>query len=106
VQVGEEDQALTKVRVLGRDRLFHLEDHVGAGPHLEGGLDDGCTGGFVVGVSEAGGDSRAGLYQHGVAVNLGFVHSGGGDGHAELVVLDFGWNANDHGELLLLVDAC
>ena len=105
VQVGEEDQALTKIGVLGGDRLFHLEDHVGARPHLEGGRDDGGAGGLIVGVSEAGGDSGAGLYEHGVVVKLGFVHSGGGDGHAEFVVLYFGWNTNDHGELLLLIDA-
>ena len=36
MQIGEEDQTGAQVAILGGERLLHLEDHLGARPHLGG----------------------------------------------------------------------
>ena len=36
MQIGEEDQTGPEIWILGGERLFHLEDHLGLAPHLGG----------------------------------------------------------------------
>ncbi|GAT89483.1 hypothetical protein UU5_09749 [Paenarthrobacter nicotinovorans] len=96
MQVGEEDQALAEAVVLRGDGFLDLHDHVRAAPHVIGFVDDFGAGDRVFLVGDARAEACAALNQNGVSVGAEFVDAGGRDGYAELVVLDFFGDADDH----------
>jgi hypothetical protein len=102
VQVGEEDQALAEAVVLGRDGFLDLHDHVRAGPDVVGFVDDFGAGDGVFLVGDARAQACAALHQNGVAVGAELVDTGGRDGYAEFVVLDFFGDTDDHRGLQVL----
>ena len=51
VEVREEHEPFAQARVLRLDRLLHLQQQLGPGPHLVD-RDDACAGTLVVGVGE------------------------------------------------------
>ena len=59
VEVGEERLVLAQPPVLLGDRLLDLEHHVGGGPDLVGGAEDGGSGGDVLLVRDGGADAGA-----------------------------------------------
>jgi hypothetical protein len=89
--------------VLLGDGLLDLQQQVGGGPHLVGGVQDLSARGHVLGVRDRGADTGVVLDDDLVAVAHQLVHAGGGDGHPELVVLDLAGDADlhvDHGPWL------
>ncbi|GAA3497034.1 hypothetical protein GCM10019016_041350 [Streptomyces prasinosporus] len=83
--------------------LLDLEQQVGGGPDLVGGVQDLAARGDVLAVRDRGADAGAALDDDLVAVAHELVHAGGGDGHPELVVLDLAGDADlhvDHGPWL------
>jgi hypothetical protein len=96
MQVREQHLALAHPAVLLGDRLLDLEDELGAAPHVVRAVEDGGTGHRVVRVRDRGAGSGAGLHEHLMSGSGELEHAGRGDGHPELVVLDFGGNANLH----------
>ncbi len=83
VQVGEQRLALAQPRVLGLDRLLDLEQQVGLGPHLVGGVDHLGAGGLEVGVGDRRTVAGAGLDDHLVAAVGQLGDAGRGDGDAD-----------------------
>ncbi|CAM5348720.1 hypothetical protein SAURM35S_00072 [Streptomyces aurantiogriseus] len=103
VQVGEERLVLAEAVVLLGDGLLDLQQQVGGGPHLVGGLQDLGTGGDVLVVRDRRTDTGVAFDDDLVAVAHQLVHAGRGDGHPELVVLDLAGDADlhvDHGPWL------
>ncbi len=100
VEVGEEGLALAEPVVLLRDRLLDLQQQVGGGPDLIGGVQDDRARGDVLRVRDGGADTGIPLHVDLVAVTHQLMYAGGGDGHAEFVVLDLAGDADlhvDHG---------
>lgn len=100
MQVGEERLVLAEAVVLLGDRLLDLEEQVGGGPDLVGGGEDPRPRGDVLLVHDRGPGTGVLLDDDLVAVADELMHTGGRDGHAELVVLDFAGDADlhvDHG---------
>ncbi|MNI54026.1 hypothetical protein D3C73_1088900 [compost metagenome] len=96
MEVGEEDEALAEAVVLGRDGFLDLHDHVRAGPHVICFVDDFGAGDRVFLVGDARAEACAAFNQNGVSVGAELVDASGRDGYAELVVLDFFGDADDH----------
>ena len=96
MQVGEQRLALAHAAVLGLDRLLHLEQQVGLGPHLVGGVDHLRAGGLEVVVGDRRALAGAGLDQHLVTATGQLGDARRGDGDAVLVVLDLGRDADTH----------
>lgn len=108
MQVGEERLVLAEAVVLLGDGLLDLQQQVGGGPHLVGGVQDPGALGDVLLVRDGGADAGAPLDDDLVAVAHQLVHTGGGDGHPELVVLDLAGDADlhvDHGPWLRVCGA-
>ena len=97
VEVGVDDLPFLHPRVLGRDRLLHLDDHLGALPHLVGRGDELRTGPRVVRVGEARADAGARLdddLMSGVDERL---HRAGHHADPVLANLDLLGDADNHG---------
>jgi len=101
VEVREEQLAFAHAIELGRQRLLHLHDHVGALPHVVGGLHDLGADLAVRVVGETGAVPGAFLHEHLVTRGHQRVRGGGDDANAVLLALDLGRAANDHGALLV-----
>ena len=96
VQVGEERLALAHPAVLGLDGLLDLEQQIGLGPHLVGGVDDLRAGGLEVAVGDRRAVACAGLDEHVVTAAGQLGDTGRGDGDPVLVVLDLGRDSDAH----------
>ena len=96
MQVGEQRLALAHAAVLGLDRLLDLQQQVGLGPHLFGGVDHLGAGRLEIAIGDGRAVTGAGLDDHLVAATDQLGHAGRGDGDAELVVLDLGRDSDAH----------
>ena len=96
MQVGEQHLPLAQSVILGGDGFLDLEQQIRLGPHFVGGGEDLCAGGLEVFVGERRPDTRTGLDHDLVATLDEFVHPGGADRDAVLVVLDLGGNSDLH----------
>ena len=96
MQIGEHRLALAHAAVLGLDRLLDLQQQIGLGPHLFGGVDHFGAGGLEIVVGDGRTVTRAGLDDHLVAATGQLGHAGRGDGNSELVVLDLGRDSDAH----------
>ncbi len=100
VEVGVDQLALPHPGPFDGDRLLHLHDHVGLGPHLvRGGQHLGADGG-VVRVGKPAPQPGARLHVHGVPGRYQRLRAGGHERDAVLVRLDFLRYADDHGSIL------
>ena len=96
MQVGEQHLVLAQAGVFLGDGFFDLQEQVGGVPYLVGGLKDLGACGFEVFVGEGRADAGAGFDDDFVAAFAEFVDTGGADGHAVFVVLDFAGDADLH----------
>ena len=96
VEVGEEGQALAQPRVLGRDRLLHLEQQLAALPDVVD-RDDLRADALVGRVGERAARARAGLDRHLVAAVDQLERAGRRQRDPVLVGLDLLGDADPHG---------
>jgi len=96
VQVGEQHLAGSQHRALGRLRLLHLDDHLGAREHLGGGGDHLRPRLHVGGIVHADALPRVVLDDHLVAVVDDLAHGLGGEPDTVLEDLDFLRHADLH----------
>ena len=101
MQVGVQDQVLAEVLVLGLQGLLDFDDHV-SGPSLSSGLNDLAAGSNVLSIGEGGADTGVLLNQDSVTSLDILAGSIGGQTHAELVVLDFLSDTNNHKKVIFL----
>jgi len=87
VEVGEQQLAFAQHFAFARLRFLDLNDHVGGGKNLFGGVQNGGTGGDVIGILKARALACAGLYDHRVPVFDGFFGGVGGQANAEFLRL-------------------
>ena len=96
MQVRKHRLALAHARVFGLDRLLDLQQQIGLGPHLVGGVDHLGAGRLEIRIGDGRAVTGAGLDEHLVAATDQFGHPGRGDGNSELVVLDLGRDSDAH----------
>jgi len=97
VEVCEENLAGTQEGILGRERLFDLQDHVGAGVEVGRVANDAGARFAELPVGDACAVAGAGLDDDGVAALMEGADAGRVGGDASLSVLDFPRDAYDHG---------
>ncbi len=102
MQVGVEDLAVAQHLALAGLRFLHLDDHVGAGEHLFGGIDDLGTGGDVGVVARVDAGTGVGLDNDLVAVAAHLDDALRRQADAVFVILDLFWGSDEHGVLLRL----
>jgi hypothetical protein len=100
VQIGEQHLASAQFFALGRERLLHLHDQLGAAIDGVGiGHDRGARG-FIIGVRQACPGSCTRLDHNLVALVGELAHRRRHDADAVFVVLDFLGHADQHGDLI------
>ena len=96
MQVGEQDLAGVELLALGRQRLLHFDDQLGARvDRIRIGRDLGA-GRLVVGVGETGPEPGIVLHKHAMAVGGQLAHRRGHQADAVFVILDLLGDADQH----------
>ena len=104
MQVGVEDLVVAQLHPFAGLRLLDLDDHVGAGEDVFGGLDDLRAGGAVGVVVGADAGAGARLDEHLMAMRDVFADGARRQADAVFVVLDFLRAADAHVCLLTMQD--
>ena len=96
MQIGKQDQAGAKMRVLGRLRLLDLDNQIGLAPDFGRGGADLCACVDVFLIWDGAADAGLGFHQDAMA---GFTQprdSAGNESDACFVILDFLRDADCH----------
>ena len=95
MKVGEDDLAAAQQRILGRQRLFDLEDQIGAAKYLGRRIDElGSLVGILL-VGNARAESGTAFEQDRMSRADEFLHADGQHGHAVFVAFDLLGNADN-----------
>src|SRR5262249_37167064 len=96
VQVSEQDLTAAKLLALGRERLLHLDDHLGAGRHRVGASYNFGTHRLIVRIRQAGADAGTGLNNDLMPLGRKLAHSRRHKPNAIFAVLRFLGHTDKH----------
>ena len=96
MKIGEEHLALTHQGIFRCNWLFDLQDHLGTSPYFLRGIEYLCSC-YSIGIVRDGRTEPCTLLDDDfMPVVDEFLHTGGSDRNAILMVLDLFWNTNEH----------